>query len=41
MRKPDPVELVAVTIPVLAEAIAVVFSIGVAIIITGIWAGAI
>lgn len=29
MRRPDPVEIVAVAIPVLAEAIAVAFSIGV------------
>jgi hypothetical protein len=39
MRKLDPVEIVSVAIPVLAEFIAVIFMISVAIIITGILAG--
>lgn len=30
MRKPDPVEIAQIAIPVLAEAIAVIFAIGVA-----------
>lgn len=41
MRKPDPGDLVAVTIPVLAEVVAVVFIIGAAIILTGIFCGSI
>ncbi len=39
--KPDPVEIVAVTVPVLCEAIAVVFFIGVAVLLAGIWSGSI
>ena len=38
-RKPDPVELVDIAIPVLAELIAVVFAVAVAVLVTGIMAG--
>lgn len=41
MHKPDPVEIVAIAIPLLAEAVAVVFAIAVAALICGIRAGAI
>lgn len=41
MRRPDPDDLVAVTIPVLAEAVAVTFFIGVAVLLCGIFSGAI
>jgi predicted anti-sigma-YlaC factor YlaD len=37
----DPVEFVAVAIPLLAEAVAVTFTIAVAILLAGIWSGAI
>lgn len=40
MLKPDPVEIVAIAIPVLAEAIAVMFTIGSAIIIVALLTGA-
>lgn len=39
MRKPEPVEIVAILVPVLAEAVAVVFTIGIAILLAGIVAG--
>jgi len=39
MRKPDPVELVHVFIPVLAEFITVAFAISVAVMWVGILAG--
>lgn len=39
MRKPDPVEIVAVALPVLAEAVAVVFSVAVACILVVVLSG--
>lgn len=41
MRKPDHTEIVAVAIPVLAEALAVTFTVAVAILLAGILSHAI
>lgn len=41
MRKPDPVEVVAVGAPVLVEAVVITFVIAVAVLWTGIWSHAI
>jgi hypothetical protein len=41
MREPDPVEIVAIAIPLLAEAVAVTFFIAIAILIAGLRSGAI
>jgi hypothetical protein len=41
MRKPDPVEVIAITVPLLAELVVVSFAIGVAILWAGILSGAI
>jgi len=41
MRKPDPVEVVAITVPLLAELVVVGFAIAVAVLWSGIIAGAI
>ncbi len=40
MRKPDPVEIVAVAVPVLAEAIAVTLFIGMIAVYAALFAGA-
>jgi len=40
MRKPDPVEIVAVAVPVLAEAVAVVLFIGMIAVYAALKAGA-
>jgi hypothetical protein len=40
MRKPDPVEIVAIAIPVIAEAVAVVLFIGMIAVWAAIRAGA-
>jgi hypothetical protein len=41
MRTPDPVEIIAIAIPVLAEAVVVLFAISVAALWVGIWSHAI
>lgn len=41
MNKRDPVEVLAIAVPVLAEAVAVAFFIAVAILLAGIRSGAI
>jgi hypothetical protein len=41
MNRPDPVEVVKITVPLLAEAVVVMFTIAIAILIVGIRSGAI